>query len=116
MAKTNRPKGKRSRNTTIRCEWCGEHRECTREDTKTCGDRCRARLSFYVRSLGYPPDELPGRMTGQQAVDLEIFRLITNERRRREAAAAERKAYLSTAIGRRLSGIDAAHPTTGGPA
>lgn len=85
----------REKYTTILCEWCGEHRECSRADTKTCGPRCRARMSFYVRELGYRPDEIPGPITGQQAVDLEIFRLVTNEQRRRKAAAAEREAYLA---------------------
>lgn len=109
MAKTNRPKGKRTPSTTILCEWCGEHRECTRGDTKTCGDRCRARLSFYVGRLGYPPDELPGKVTAQTAVDREIRRLIIQEKRRRAAAAAETAAYLASPIGRQLSGANAPH-------
>lgn len=73
---------------TIVCDWCGERKETSREDTKTCGDVCRKRMSFYRATLGYDPDQPPGPFTGQAAVDLEVFRLITNERRRREAAAA----------------------------
>ena len=81
--------------TTILCQWCGEHRETARVDTKTCGPRCRARLKFFVDYLGYAPDGIPGPITGQQAVDLELHRLITDEQRRRAAAAAETKAFLA---------------------
>ena len=95
MVKTKRPKGKRPTTTTILCEWCGDHRECTRGDVKTCGTRCRARLSFYIRSIGYPPDGIPGPITAQTAVDLEIFRLLLQEKRRRACLASERKAYLA---------------------
>jgi len=95
MPKTKRPRGKRSRNVTILCEWCGEQRETSRQDTRTCGDRCRARMKFYVDYLGYAPDSIVGPLTGQQGVDLELHRLITQEQRRRAAASAERAAYLA---------------------
>jgi hypothetical protein len=110
MARMNRRKGKRRANTLILCEWCGETRECTRADTKTCGDRCRARLSFYIARLGYPPDGLPGKVTAQTAIDREVRRLVLAEKRRRETANAERTAYLNSHDGRKMSGSNA--PTT----
>ena len=93
--------------TTILCQWCGEHRETARVDTKTCGPRCRARLKFFVDYLGYAPDGIPGPITGQQAVDLELHRLITDEQRRRrrrrrnESVPRALRASPSAALSRR---------------
>jgi len=95
MGKQKFTRAKRELKHTILCDWCGQHKETSREDTKTCSGTCRQRLAFYTRSLGYAPDGIPGPVTAQQAIDLEVFRLITNEQRRRAAAAAERKAYLA---------------------
>ena len=112
MAKTKRPRGKREANITILCEWCGETREVSRGDARTCGDRCRARISFYVRTLGYRPDGIVGPLTAREAIDLEVHRLIMQEQRRRKAAKDEMEAYLNSPIGRKLSGIDAPHDRT----
>lgn len=95
MAKKARKRGPREFTVTILCEWCGEHRETSRQDTKTCGDRCRARLKFFTDYLGYPPDSIQGPVTGQQAVDFELHRLITQEQDRRKVVEAERRAYLA---------------------
>ncbi len=86
MAEVLRSLGRPTKQT-IQCEWCGERRETVRSDAKTCGPRCRARLSFFTRYLGYGPDSVQGNLTGQQAVDFELHRLITQEQRRRGAAS-----------------------------
>lgn len=67
------------------CEWCGDHGQTTRSDTKTCGGKCRQRLANFVKVAGYAPDKPPGKMTTGEAIDLEIERLFRAERARREA-------------------------------
>jgi len=83
---------------TILCEWCGERKESSREDMKTCGEACRLRLSRFRARFGYEPDEPPGRTTARFAIDLEVHRLIVQEQRRRAAERAERDHYLSLAV------------------
>jgi hypothetical protein len=90
-----RRRGKSERRYTVLCDWCGENTETSREDTRTCGTRCRSRMSFYCRRMGYRPDHIIGPYTAQQAVDAEVGRLIKQERQRRQAIAAERAAYLA---------------------
>jgi hypothetical protein len=75
---------------TIMCDWCGERREVSRTDAKTCGPKCRMRMSNYVRRMGYRPDGIVGPFTTQDAIAKEIDRLILQEQRRRRDA----KAYL----------------------
>lgn len=52
---------KHQHNTTIVCVMCGDRRECSREDVKTCGVACRRALARYVARWGHAPDEPPGR-------------------------------------------------------
>ena len=73
---------------TILCEWCGEHKETSREDTKTCCDSCRGRLARWMRTFDYAPPELPGHVTFGVAERREVLRLIREEARRRRAALA----------------------------
>lgn len=91
MSKQKRKRnGSRHRKVfTILCDWCGERRECSREDVRTCGDRCRKRLANYTKRLGYKPDAIVGPYTVQDAIDKEVERLIRQERERRRAVAAE---------------------------
>jgi hypothetical protein len=77
-------KKKRQPNQTITCEWCGERKEVCRADAKTCGPRCRSRLSRYTLQTGFPPIHPPGRITVQDALDLLILELFARERARRE--------------------------------
>ncbi len=84
-------RGRRERRHSIRCEWCAEVVEVSREDARTCSGRCRQRLAAFVRELGWEPDEAPGPMTASAAIGAEVFRLIVAEQRRR----AGRRAYLN---------------------
>ena len=54
-----------------------------RSDAQTCSGRCRQRMAFYVSRTGYRPDHIPGPITAQDALDLEIERLFRIERERR---------------------------------
>lgn len=107
MARRRGKPGARELRHTILCDWCGERKETSRPDTKTCSPRCRQRLSTYTRSCGYPPDCAPGLVTAQEAIDIEILRLLVGERRRREEVKAERRAYQNSPLGRKLSGAEA---------
>jgi hypothetical protein len=80
---------------TIICDWCGDRRETSREDTSTCGDVCRKRMANFIKRMGYKPDGIVGPFTTQDAVDKEVERLIAQERQRRKALWAERAAYLA---------------------
>jgi hypothetical protein len=84
------PRGKRDRKHSIRCEWCTEVVEVTREDAKTCSGRCRQRLAAFVRELGWEPDVAPGPMTASAAIDRELLRLVVEEQHRR----AGRSSYI----------------------
>jgi hypothetical protein len=88
MGKKARTKGKHELRYTVLCDWCGEHKETSREDTKTCGGRCRQRLAAFVNWCGYPPDHIQGPITAKDAIDRELGRLLEQERRRRAAARA----------------------------
>ena len=88
MRRTRRPTGKRTPSQTILCDWCGERKETSRSDTKTCSGKCRQRLAFFVNWCGYPPDHIQGPITAKDAIDRELGRLLEQERRRRAAARA----------------------------
>lgn len=83
---------------TILCEWCGQTKQSSREDTKTCGESCRLRMSRFRSRFGYEPDEPPGNITARTAFDLEIFRLIKQEQRRRKMEQEERDAQLAVQV------------------
>lgn len=86
MRKGNHRRTKHAQKYTILCEWCKERRETAREDTKTCGDRCRARLNAFVTRFGYEPLEMPGPVTAGEAIRDELERLIREERTRQRAS------------------------------
>jgi len=73
---------------TILCLWCGERRECTRDDAKTCGARCRLRLSRFLNLVGFLPDGPVGEKTVDQAYKELVAELLARERARRECRAA----------------------------
>lgn len=76
------------RELTVKCVWCDEPFDTTREDAKTCSGKCRQRLAAFVNHLGWEPDEPPGEVTAQHAIDLVILHLIYQERTRRMREAA----------------------------
>lgn len=86
MAKQKWQRRKRELKYTILCDWCGERKESSREDRKTCSGRCRQRLAAFVNTCGYAPDSAPGPVTAQHAIDLEILWLFKNESLRRQNA------------------------------
>jgi hypothetical protein len=71
-----------------RCEGCGASLEGRRRQTRTCGDRCRQRVS---RAAGYPGNHAPLQLT------FELRRWLRGEidRRRREQVAARERAERS---------------------
>lgn len=86
---TNGKRGpKRETNTTIICVWCGEHKEVTRGDAKTCSPGCRSRLHRYTMMTGFPPNEVAGKRTAQEMFDLLVGELLIREKYRRELEAA----------------------------
>lgn len=78
---------KRMARSSIICDWCGVFKMVAHAGAKTCSGRCRQRMSFYVSRCGYKPDHISGPITGQDAVDLEIERLLRIERERRAKLA-----------------------------
>lgn len=92
MRRGNHRGTKHQQKYTIICDWCADRRETARETTKTCGPKCRKRLSGYVLHFGYAPDHPPGPCTLFDAVGLEVHRLIIEEQRRRKAKAEYLKA------------------------
>ena len=73
---------------TITCAWCGEAKEVTRADARTCSPTCRQRLSRLTLITGFPPDEPPGKRTVQH-VYLELVQLLlAREKSRREQHTA----------------------------
>lgn len=72
------------------CDWCGEHGQTTRSDTKTCSGRCRQRLAWFIQRTGYAPDVPPGPKTAGDAFDLEVERLIRAEKARRQQIGTDR--------------------------
>lgn len=91
----------REPNQTFCCAWCAERFECSRSDAKTCGPRCRSRLATYTREAGFPPDEPPGQLTAQQALDLLIFELLQREKKRRELVTLENRLAAEKLFGQR---------------
>ena len=89
MKRQRRRRGPNAIDCTCICEWCGERFETTRDDTLTCGARCRNRRSAYYRRLGYYPDAIPGPVTTGTAVAAELRRLVAAESARRAQLRAE---------------------------
>ena len=83
MKRGNHRRTKHEVKYTILCDWCGGIRETAREDTKTCSDKCRSRLSAFFGRFGYEPRDTPGPVTASVAAAAEIDRLISEERQRR---------------------------------
>ncbi len=84
MATKKKTAKRRETNVTIICEWCGEHKDVSRGDTKTCSPKCRTSLHRFVQMAGFPPDELPGERTPQQMFDLLVGMLLIREKARRD--------------------------------
>lgn len=91
MPANNKRGPKRAANTTIICVWCGEHKEVSRGDVKTCSPTCRSRLHRYTMMAGFPPNEVAGKRTPQQMFDLLVGELLIREKYRRELEAANNK-------------------------
>jgi hypothetical protein len=72
---------------TILCDWCGVIKNTSRYDAKTCSGKCRQRMAKFVLVCGYRPDHCPGPKTAQDAIDLEILRLLRQEAERRKMTA-----------------------------
>lgn len=85
MAKGKRKGSRHRRFFTIICDWCGDQKEVSRSDAKTCSGKCRQRMAFFIRCCGYAPDGPPGPKTAQDAVDVEIIRLFRQEARQRQS-------------------------------
>lgn len=80
-----RPKTrKRETCCTILCEWCGEQKEVTRTDVKTCSGKCRSRRARFFALCGFYPDSIPGNVSVQTAYQLLILELLAREKARRE--------------------------------
>ena len=87
--------GRHAKLYTIRCAWCGEAKETSREDTLTCSETCRRKVYQFRTRFGWAPDDPPGPITVGAAIEVELCSLIHREQSRRAAAAAERAAYLA---------------------
>lgn len=92
---------KRETTDTIICAWCGEYKEVTRSDVKTCGPSCRSRLHRFTMMAGFPPDEIAGDRTPQQMFDLLVGELLIREKRRREVVAAENRRAAELLYGKK---------------
>jgi hypothetical protein len=97
----SRGKKQRECTTTIICQWCGESKEVTRGDAKTCSPACRSRLHRYTMMAGFPPNEVPGNRTAQQMFDLLIFELLLREKHRRELEAENNRRAAELLYGKK---------------
>ena len=101
MSTKSKRGARRGTNTTIICVWCGEHKEVTRSDVKTCGPSCRSRLYRYTQMTGFPPDEVAGTRTPQEMFDILVVGLLIREKYRREMEAANNKRAAELLYGKK---------------